>query len=97
MEDPAHYGQKTMKEVPPGQVWQLRLEAGRWQLGDMMVGFSGTYQESPSGATLTVLEGPTGPQEESERLTARRTREGLAVSGLGPTEVSFRFVSAPKP
>jgi hypothetical protein len=98
-DDPAAYGAKDIKLVPPGQVMHLGIEDGRWMMRNMLTGYGGTWVETKGVATLTVMMGPTGKTSGKEMFSATRTDVGVTLSlgGMNPP-MRFTYVgpSAPK-
>lgn len=94
LDDPAQYGAKTMQVVPVGQVRYLGIDEERWLLRDMMVGFSGTWAKTPSGAILKTKMGPSGPVKAQEAIEVIRTETGLTLRTLKGTspDQTFTFV-----
>jgi hypothetical protein len=99
LDDPAAYMAKSMADVPPGQVRHLGIERGRWMLRDMLVGFGGSWIQTPTGAKLTITEGPSGPLKGNESLEAVRTETGLILRAPQPNgeDMVFTYVGESLP
>lgn len=99
-DDPAAYGAKDIKLVPPGQVMHLGIEDGRWMMRNMLTGYGGTWVETKGVVTLTVTDGPTGKTGGKERIIVTRTVGGVTLSLGGSKDPPMRFTyvgpSAPK-
>ena len=90
-DDPAAYGAKDMKSVPPGRVMYLGIEKGRWMMRDMMTAYGGTWTEVKGDAILTVTEGPTGKANGKETITVKRTENGITLAPNGSPAPAMRF------
>jgi hypothetical protein len=98
LDDPAHYGAKSMNEVPIGQIQYLGIEKERWMLRDMMSAFGGPTTITPDGAMLTVKEGPSGPRKGNDFYKVKRSEKGLVLSMPGESvALNFTYVGQSPP
>ena len=90
-DDPSLYGEKDMKDVPPGQVRHLFIDKDRWMLRDMMTAFGGTWSKSGTGATLKITEAPNGKADGKDSFVAKRTEKGIELTNPKDSSAVIRF------